>query len=271
MNTETGAMFDLHTHHDRCGHAEGTLRQMIEAAIEAGLDTIGLSDHSPFFAEPVDHFKPWVAMAKSEFPKYVAEAIALRAEYRERITVLVGVESDFFDDHRELYRQIYSRYPLDYIIGSVHVLGELDIFNPARWIGADLLAEKESYCAAVGRSARSGLFDILGHVDAIKGNCPEIAAIRTPAVDRMLRDIAESDVVMEVNTSGSTKPVGGWYPAPDVLERAAFYGVKVTFGSDAHQPDRIGEDFEAVRNHLRGLGYREWYVFRNRVRHRRPL
>ncbi|WP_405160839.1 histidinol-phosphatase [Nocardia sp. NBC_01499] len=264
-------MFDLHTHHNRCGHGEGTLRQMIEAAIEAGLDTIGLSDHSPFFAEPVDHFKPWVAMAKSEFPKYVTEAVALRAEYRERITVLVGVESDFFDDHCDLYRQIYSHYPLDYIIGSVHVLGDRDIFDPARWIEADLLEQKESYCAAVGRSARSGLFDILGHVDAIKGDCPEIAEIRTPAVDRMLRDIAESDVVMEINTSGSTKQVGGWYPSPDVLERAAFYGVKVTFGSDAHRPDRIGDDFEAVRNHLYELGYRDWYVFRDRVRHRRPL
>ncbi|GAB2640054.1 histidinol-phosphatase [Nocardia goodfellowii] len=264
-------MFDLHTHHNRCGHAEGTLREMVEAAIEAGLDTIGLSDHSPFFAEPVDHFKTWVAMAKSEFPKYVAEAIALRAEYRERIAVLVGVESDFFDDHRELYREIYSRYPLDYVIGSVHVLGELDIFNPARWEGADLLDEKEMYCAAVGRAARSGLFDILGHVDAIKGNCPKIAEIQTPAVDRMLRDIAESDVVMEINTSGSTKPVGGWYPAPDVLERAAYLGVKVTFGSDAHRPGRIGEDFEAVREHLRGLGYRDWYIFRDRMRHRRPL
>ncbi|HET6481777.1 MAG TPA: histidinol-phosphatase [Actinoplanes sp.] len=264
-------MFDLHTHHQRCGHAEGTLRQMIEAAIDAGLDTIGLSDHSPFFAERADHFKPWVAMSKSEFPHYVAEAVALRAEYAGRIEVLVGVESDFFDDHMELYRETYRQYPLDYIIGSVHVLGERDIFDPARWTGVDLKAEKERYCAAVGRSARSGMFDIIGHVDALKGNRPEIAEIATPAVDRMLRDIAESDVVMEINTSGKTKPVGGWYPSPELLDRACFYGVKVTFGSDAHRPDRVGDDFESVRTRLRELGYRDWYVFRQRARISRPL
>lgn len=264
-------MFDLHTHHDRCGHAVGSLREMIEAAIDAGLDTIGVSDHSPFFGEPVDHFKPWVAMAKSEFPRYIAEALALRDEFRDRITVLVGVESDFFDEHVELYRRIFQGYPLDYIIGSVHVLGDTDIFDPARWDGADLVAEKEKYCAAVGRSARCGAFDILGHVDAIKGNRPEIADIQTPAVDKMLRDIADADVVMEINTSGRTKPVGGWYPSPDVLARAAFYGVKVTFGSDAHRPDRVGEDFEAVRRHLRELGYRHWHVFRARRREQRPL
>ncbi|PRY41801.1 histidinol-phosphatase [Umezawaea tangerina] len=264
-------MFDLHTHHERCGHAVGSLREMVEAAIEAGLDTIGVSDHSPFFGRPEDHYKPWVAMAKSEFPRYLAEAAALRDEFRDRITVLVGVESDFLDEHVELYREIYRRHPLDYIIGSVHILGATDIFDPARWEGADLLAEKESYCAAVGRAARSGVFDILGHVDAIKGNRPELVDIQTPAVDRMLRDIVEADVVMEINTSGGTKPVGGWYPSPDVLERAAFYGVKVTFGSDAHRPSRIGEDFEAVRVRLRELGYRHWHLFRDRKRECRPL
>lgn len=28
--------FDLHTHHDRCGHARGIIRDYIEAAIDRG-------------------------------------------------------------------------------------------------------------------------------------------------------------------------------------------------------------------------------------------
>lgn len=39
--------FDLHTHHFRCGHADGTIRDYIEAGIAAGLGVIGISDHTP--------------------------------------------------------------------------------------------------------------------------------------------------------------------------------------------------------------------------------
>lgn len=38
--------FDLHTHHERCGHAVGTIRDYIEAAIHSELDVIGISDRT---------------------------------------------------------------------------------------------------------------------------------------------------------------------------------------------------------------------------------
>ncbi|MEW2289180.1 histidinol-phosphatase [Streptomyces sp. NPDC047841] len=266
--------FDLHTHHNRCGHADGSLRDYVEAALAAGLETIGFSDHSPFFGEPEDHHRPWVAMAKSEFRRYLAEAAALREEYRDRIEILIGVESDFFPEHTGVYGSVYANTDLDYVIGSVHVLGELDIFHPDRWRDTSeefLLQEKERYCDLVAASARSGLFDILGHIDALRGNCPELGAIKTPAVERMLRAIAESDVVVEVNTSGNTKLCGGWYPDEDLLDRARHHGIRLTFGSDAHTPARVGEDHEKVRAHLRSLGYREWWVFERRKPRRVPL
>ncbi|MGW4790865.1 histidinol-phosphatase [Nonomuraea sp. NPDC004297] len=266
--------FDLHTHHDRCGHARGSIRDYIDAALEQGLRTIGLSDHSPFFADLADHPLPGVAMAKSEFERYLGEAYRLRSEYAGRIEVLVGVESDFKSDHVAKYRDVYARYPLDYIIGSVHVLDGIDLFRRERWQGLDrseLKAARERYCDLVANSARSGMFDILGHVDVIKAVCPEIADIATPAVGLMLREISAVDVVMEINTSGKTKDCGGWYPSPELLEQASRYGVKVTFGSDAHDPERVGDEHEEVRNELRRLGFKEWYVFKARRRVAIPL
>ncbi|MDF3290293.1 histidinol-phosphatase [Streptomyces silvisoli] len=267
-------MFDLHTHHERCGHARGTMRDYVESAITQGLHTIGLSDHSPFFGEAADHALPGVAMPKSTFAAYIAEAMALREEYWGRINVLVGVESDYFPEHAELYRNVYARYDLDYLIGSVHVLDGVDLFRKERWEQADhadLKAAREQYCNLVAQSAEAGMFDVLGHIDVIKAACPEIASIATPAVDRMLRAIADADTVIEVNTSGKTKDCGGWYPSGDILERARKYGVKLTFGSDAHDPERVGDEHENVRDELRRLGFREWYVFERRRRIRMPL
>jgi histidinol-phosphatase (PHP family) len=213
-------------------------------------------------------------MARSEFDSYLAEAISLREEYRGRIEILVGVESDYYPEHVECYRSALAGRPFDYVIGSVHLMDGVDLFRRERWDGMDrddLRRARERYCDLVARSARSGMFDVLGHVDVIKAVCPEIAEIATPAVDRMVKAIADADVVMEINTSGNTKDCGGWYPAPDILERAQREGVKVTFGSDAHDPYRVGEEHDEVRQALRDLGFRSWFLFRERRRYELPL
>lgn len=114
---------DYHTHHYRCGHATGNLADYVEAAIAVGLDEIGLSDHSPIYHLGADpHPLPGTAMSRPELPRYVQEAAAVRDRFAGRISVRLGVESDYvlgWDDH---YRTLWQQYPLDYVIGSVHWL-----------------------------------------------------------------------------------------------------------------------------------------------------
>ncbi len=125
--------FDLHTHHFRCGHADGTIRDYVEAAISAGLQAIGISDHTPYFGEKAEQAFPGIAMGKSEIANYVEEVLELKKEYAGKIDVLLGIESDYFPEHFETYRKVLSNYPFDYIIGSVHNVGGVSIFNKNRW------------------------------------------------------------------------------------------------------------------------------------------
>jgi histidinol-phosphatase (PHP family) len=261
--------FDLHTHHDRCGHAIGDLSEYIEAAISEGMHMIGISDHSPYFAAVEDQLKPGIAMAKSEFPNYINEILRLKESYEHRIEVLLGVESDFFPEHRDLYQAIYSSYPFDYVIGSVHIMNGHSIFDRKRWEGmteAELLVHKERYFDFIQQSARSGMFDILGHIDAIKKDCPLFPLIRTNEVEKTIKTISECDVVIEVNSSGKLFSCKDWFPSEEILQMAHYYGVKVTFGSDAHRPERVGDEWERVKLKLKEIGYKEWAVFRNRKR-----
>ncbi|MBW4081020.1 histidinol-phosphatase [Paenibacillus sp. S150] len=258
--------FDLHTHHFRCGHADGTIRDYIEAGIAAGLQVIGISDHTPYFGSPSEQAFPRIAMAKSELAHYVEEVLALQKEYTGRIDVLLGIESDYFPEHAELYRRTLSAYPFDYIIGSVHNVDGVSIFNKGRWKGLglqDKIAGKAEYYRLIAASARSGMFQILGHIDAMKGNYPQFSDIPAAAVvDECLRVIGEYGLAIEINTSGGTKLCGGWYPSDDILERALHYGVQVTFGSDAHRPSRIADQREAVAARLRDIGFTHWVYFK---------
>lgn len=266
--------FDLHTHHYRCGHARGDIRDYIEAAIRRGLPIIGISDHSPYFGEMVDQAQPRIAMAKSEFANYVAEILRLKEEYQGRIEVLLGVESDFFPEHAEIYRRIYDKYPFDYIIGSVHQSEGVSIFNKNRFKGLsrpERVRQKELYYDLIRQSAESGMFQILGHIDAMKGFYPPFSNIPTNAVEDTLKIIGDCGVAIEVNTSGKTKDVGGWYPSDDILEMALRYNVDITFGSDAHDPERVGEDLELVAKRLKEIGFAHWVFFRQKEKQIVPL
>ncbi|OWA34878.1 phosphoesterase [Saccharibacillus sp. O16] len=260
--------FDLHTHHYRCGHADGDIRDYVEAGIQAGLSVIGISDHMPHLFHPLDHPSPNLAMSRLELGAYVEEVQQLQREYEGRIKVLLGIESDYFIDHEQVYRQAIQEYPFDYVIGSVHISSGRSIFDRHRWEGlsAEAMVEaKREYYRLIEASARSGMFQILGHIDAMKGYYPSFVDIQADdAVDSALQTIGELGLAIEVNTSGGTKLCGGWYPSDAVLERALHYGVSISFGSDAHKPSRVGEDFEAVASKLRDIGFKEWVYVQNR-------
>ncbi len=260
--------FDLHTHHLRCGHADGNIEDYIKAGIDAGLQAIGISDHSPYFYHEEDQPSPGIAMARSDFANYVDEVLRLKAKYEGRIEVLLGMESDFFPEYADDYRKAYEGIPFDYLIGSVHQVGGVSIFNRNRWKNIHESKhpdEKRSYYDLIAQSARSGMFDILGHIDAMKGYYPAFSDIPAHAeIDDCLRTIADCGVAIEINTSGSTKDVGGWYPSDDILERALHFGVSVTFGSDAHVPSRVGDEWELVAKRLKEIGFKQWVFYRKR-------
>jgi len=274
MTYENIQMFDLHTHHERCGHAEGEIRDYIEAAIQSGLEIIGISDHSPYFYKAVDHFRPNVTMRKSEFAEYVAEVLALKKEYENKIEVLLGVESDYFSEHMSHYEKQYKQYPFDYIIGSVHYVDGLSIFNKNRWkrlTDDEKVTTKDAYYKLIQQSAQSGMFQILGHIDAMKGFYPEFSDISSTQVEETLKIIGQKGIAIEVNTSGKTKYVGGWYPSDDILEKSLFYNIDVTFGSDAHKPERVGDDFQLVKEKLKEIGFKKWCFFRQKEKVYLPL
>ncbi|MBU9720264.1 MULTISPECIES: histidinol-phosphatase [Bacillaceae] len=259
--------FDLHTHHYRCGHASGEIREYIEAGIAHGLSVIGISDHSPYFWHDDDHHQPGIAMAKSELPNYINEVLALKKEYEGKIDVLLGIESDFFPDYKEVYQNVYKDIPFDYIIGSVHFSGGRSIFDKTLFHDVDEKKKREmkdQYYRLIMESAKSGMFQILGHIDAMKGFYPAFSDIDSPLVEETLKVIGETGVAIEVNTSAKMKDAEGWYPSDDMLEKALHYGVEISFGSDSHVPERVGDEFDLVCEKLKEIGFKHMVYYKNK-------
>ena len=86
--------FNFHTHTWRCGHATGTEREYIEAAIAVGVKEMGFSDHAPWIAPDLGKdMSSVVPYAKVE--DYVNTVKACREEYRDRIAIHLGFEAEY--------------------------------------------------------------------------------------------------------------------------------------------------------------------------------
>lgn len=265
---------DYHTHHERCGHAVGKLEEYVQRGIELGLQQLGLSDHLPLVHVDPANYYPEMAMPMAELPRYVEECLNLKERYRGVIDLRVGMEADYIEGYEDQIREILSPYPWDYLIGSVHFLGEWDITDYRQvhgWEGKDILEVYRLYYDAVKKSALSGLYDIIGHMDVIKrfGYAPKTpedkAEVKALELDT-LKVIANSGVAMELNASGLFKPCAEMFPAEPLLQEALKLGIPLTLGSDAHDPAKLGDGLHEARSVLWNTGFRELAVFEGRRR-----
>ncbi|QDY85049.1 histidinol-phosphatase HisJ [Paenibacillus polymyxa] len=269
---------DYHTHHSRCGHAIGSLEEYVQQGIRLGLDQLGLSDHMPLLhVEPANYY-PEMAMPMDELPRYVEECLDLKERYKGQIDIRVGLEGDYIEGWEREIENIIHAYPWDYVIGSVHFLGEWDVTDFRQvhhWEGKHVLEVYRLYYDAVSKAAATGLYDIMGHLDVIKrfGYHPK------PEEEEELRElersalsaVARSGRAIELNASGLSKPCAEMFPSRRMLEEAFSLGTPLTIGSDAHDPAKLAEHLEKARALLYEVGYRELAVFEQRERSQVPL
>lgn len=261
---------DYHTHTPLCHHAEGEPEAFVDAALAAGLTEYGISDHAPQRPEPFDDWR----MLEKELPEYLDWIARTRAHAAGRIPIRAGLECDWLDGCEPWIADLASRFEWDYLIGSVHYLGDWDFDNPkwlGRWAESDVDEVWAHYWRAYTRMAESGLFDILGHPDLVKKfsfrPSGDPARFYEPVVDA----IAASGCAIEINTAGWHKPCAEAYPAMGFLELACSAGVPLVISSDAHAPQEIGRDFSKAIELAKAAGYRETQLFEKRRRRSEAL
>lgn len=261
---------DYHTHTPLCRHAEGEPEAFVDAALRAGVSEYGISDHAPAIPEPFDDWR----MLESELPEYFQWIDRAKARAAGRIPLRAGLECDWLPDCGPWIAELAARYDWDYLIGSVHYLGDWDFDNPkwlGRWAETDVEAVWTLYWKTYAAMAESGLFDIMGHADLVKkfSQVPPGDPDRfyEPAIDA----IASSGAVIELNTAGRHKPCAEAYPAPRFLELACSAGIPLVISSDAHSPGEVGRDFQLAATVAKAAGYRETVLFDKRRRSFEPL
>ena len=245
---------DYHVH-TSFSDGEGEPAQCVERALALGLPEIGISDH--LTPAVLGGEGDW-SIGHDRLDDYVG-AVREAAKCYPEITVLLGVEADYVPGTEDELAGLLGAYPFDYVIGGLHYVDGFSFDDEAtredpRWDAAASLYRR--YYALLGRAAASGLFDVLAHFDYVMLWGRRTTADLAAAEDEALALMAAHGVAIEVNTTGTLEPAGLMHPAPDLLARACRRGIPVVFGSDAHEVDQVGWQFEAAVALARRAGYR---------------
>ena len=257
----------LHTHNVFC---DGTteIEAMLLAAQSAGLSGFGASSHAPV---------PWqthYAIPLNEVPLYVADVLGLQEKYSGRIDVYLGLELDYTPALVDYYRTHLAQYPFDYLIGSVHYVGEIGgqpwcfeasekefVRGLEQRHGGNVRHVVEHYYRLVAEVARLPEVAIVGHLDRIKlfnvdGRFfDEAAPWYRDAVEGALQVVKDAGKVVELNTAGWRRPIDSPFPSASIVRRCAELGIPMVLTSDAHTPEQIADHFDQGAELMRAAGY----------------
>lgn len=260
---------DFHMHTDFSTDSEAPVRSMLDAAVERGLVTVCITDHLDLDYPPDEELGP--SPFRLDLDRYFDMLTGLREEYRGKLDVRIGVEMGMQPHLGNVYEELVSEYPFDFVIGSLHLIHGMDPYYGKVFEGkTDAEVYREAFRETVRCLEHMRSFDVLGHLDYVvrygrrqaqeyswRGFADEI--------EEILRCLIRDGKGLEMNMGGLKYGLGFANPHPDVLRRYRELGGEiVTIGADAHKPEHVAYDFEKAGEILKACGFRYYTEFEGR-------
>lgn len=248
-------MFDCHVHTQFSTDSKMNIEDALKKASDLDMGLI-LTEHmdlkypigGKFIFNPEEYFKAY-------------------SRYRKN-NLLLGVEMGIRVDCFEENKKLADSYQFDYIIGSVHVVDNIDIYESIFYDGRGKKTVYSQYLTAMLESIKTHDFiDCLGHIDYIaryaRFDDKELYYGEfSDEIDEILKVLIKKEKAIEINTRriGEPKVVEALI---QIYKRYYELGGRiVTIGSDSHIPEHIGENFGVAKDmadrcNLKIVYYRE--------------
>ncbi|TLS35625.1 histidinol-phosphatase [Pseudalkalibacillus caeni] len=266
---------DYHSHLEKGTLTLDYLKQFTDQAAQKNIEHFGISEHAYHFYETKNILSnPWVDerryYAMDDYTALFHEA------WDNGIDVKMAIEMDYTPGkHKEMADFIHS-YPFDYVIGSVHWIGDfgIDLSDYLHeWENRNLHDIYRGYFDQVVTLAESNLFDIVGHLDLVKifKYIPVDEDFLLEQFDRATTALSNSRTCVEISTAGLRKPIGELYPDPRLLQMCYDKKIPIVLSSDAHVPGDVGADYDKAVEFAKLAGYKELMTFNKGERKAVPL
>lgn len=261
-------MNNLTNYHSHCSLCDGhaPMEVFVKRAINLGFSSYGVSSHAPL------PFPTRWTLEKENVPTYLEELARLKTAYQGKIELYAGMEIDYLDEDHHPGNEYFNSLPLDYRIGSVHLVysseGEVvdldsspETFreNLHRYFQGDLRYLVNLYYDKLMKMVETGGFDFVGHADKISYNasCCDAGVLEQPWYNRKINSyfelIASKQIMVEINTKAFVA-TGFFFPNRKHFNLLRKLNIPLLVNSDAHYPERINDSRTEALSALRQTG-----------------
>lgn len=223
----------------------------VQAAVSKGLKRIVFLEHmEEGISAPQSSW-----LSESDFDYYFGEGERLRKKYQDIIEIGLGVECGYNSEYKDTLKKRLNKRKWDQIGISCHFLKikhhqyDLNLLskkseNITRATELDTDALFSRYLDTLFEAVTELPGSILCHLDAAFRWVPghTLREHHYQKIDSLLAKTAAKGMALEINTSGINirkEP----FPNSRILDLATQHKMTFCLGSDAHQPDDVGNHF----------------------------
>ncbi|BBO74149.1 putative histidinol-phosphatase [Desulfosarcina widdelii] len=255
-----------------CCHANNSLEEIVRAYIDLGYPWVGITEHMPpasdAYLYPEEKQAGLDADALMErFAEYMTVCRSLQAKYVDRIEILVGFETEYYEGSIDLARRLIGQFSPDYVVGSVHHVQEIPFdYSPKKY------REAADRCGGLDE-LYNAYFDqqfemlqalkpnVVGHLDLIRIYDPGYSTrlVKPNIWGKILRNlelVRQLGLILDFNLRPLSKGEKEPYLSAPILKQAIDMGIDVVPGDDSHGVDTIGRYMPTAIEMLQAAGAR---------------
>ena len=243
---------NYHTHTNRCNHAIGSDEEYVFAAIKAGYDVLGITDHTPWNLFPFEHGRNRMRMDGMD--AYVSSIHHLKGLYADQIDIKLGVEAEYFRDRFDWLIAMIDKHKLDLVVFGNHYRG---FESQATYYGSykDRTNLYKHYVEDAIDGMATGVYSIFGHPDLFFRSNNVVNSLALEAAQEICDAANHYNVVLEYNLGG-VRDGNNVYPKPEFWEVVAKNKNLTVIGVDAHTPKHLLDDKtrNLAKEYLKSIG-----------------
>lgn len=268
----------LTNYHSHCQYCDGSnpMEDYIVEAIRLKMDGYGFSSHCP-----VPFASPW-SMKEENLEIYIKTINDLKEKYKNEIFIFKSFEIDYLPSIIGPKSEFFKPLNLDYTIGSVHYLnnkiddtffcidGEVEAFKDGlnTFYKGDIKGLVSAYYQSIRQMVSEHTPDIVGHLDKIKMHNNHFPFFDEKEdwylleIEKTLKSIKQSGVIVEVNTRGLYKKnLGVLYPSQSILQSIFELEIPILINSDAHHPSELIKGYDIALQTIKEIGFSKMKYF----------
>lgn len=271
--THNSFLADTHVHSHFSHDSESTLSDICKAAKEKNISVVCITDHAD--VKPTTDMEQLAQSRRDAFRE-------VREEESDGVELLLGIElacGGFYPDHTIFEKTADTLLRIghyDCVIGSVHSVGPISTARNDYSVMSknELIGCLDRYFDAVLAMLEYSNPNVLAHLTYplryINGKYGRGLDWREvePKIQKILSQIIEKNIALEVNTSCLGTDYDELLPNAEILKLYLQMGGKLlTLGSDAHKPERLGKGFVQTIQLLKSLGVNQLQYVKKRQFH----